>query len=797
MDAGVPNRLFRAQDTQLKSRAQPPIESSVRREHCKKNAKGDDEPVRALFDRALRLIALAGVYGALLALVVIAKNATAYPFVFLPTMLVQATVALTAPAFLLLAWRQPAFRPRRSWLSMAVAAYFVALSLSCVFAFNRHRSFWGSQDRMGGLSSLAYFLVWYVMASSLLRTWRDWRRILHWQATLGFFVSLTALRELGDPSIDRIYGVLGNPIYCATYEVFIVGILALLWVRTRSWALRSLYAVAAIFSLVTLVFTGSRGPMLGLVSGLVVASLVWTVAGRHWRFLVSTMGALLLASAGYVSVVRMGPSWNYLHLFSKSSDEMRPMIWSIALAGFRSRPLLGWGPDNFEAVFDAHFLPRIICNGTYDSWTDIAHSLLFEHLSTTGALGTLAFAAICVALALTLRRAFRQGWLDARAFYVLLGLSTAYLVQGQFITDSPSSHSMLFLLLAVGCAAGFPEFAAKPMPTAQPMAARPAGLTPLAMVALQAGGFLLAWHGSILPALASHASLQTITALKQGGCGAMLENARRVASIATPWSEDQLTVVAYTLRDFAKEDKLQSCPEWRDLYHVAQQKAVAVYAGQPQHFRFRGVMPALAFMLGIKSNDPELVNEAQKLYEALIADSPKRQLYRYRFASLLVETGRVKAGGDQLAQAVAADPEMGESLWRLGVFRWHYENQTQIATKMLIQAADGMCHHWLSSAEDARLLARAFLVQGDLAGLRSMARRMEELPPEYERPASTYLEIARYQEQAGLLAERDQMLRTAAVRDATVSTRLAPLLDGRAGTMAEAERLVALAATNP
>jgi O-antigen ligase len=762
----------------------------------KKKAEGADEPVRALFDCALRLIALAGIYGALLAFVVVVKDATAYPFVFFPMMLVQATVALTVPAFLLLAWRQPAFRPRRSWLSMALGAYFVALSLSCVFAFNRHRSFWGSQDRMGGLSSLAYFLVWYVMATSLLRTWRDWRRILHWQVALGFFVSLAALRDLGDPNIDRISGVLGNPIYCATYEVFIVGILALLWVRTRSTALRSLYAACAIASLVTLVLTGSRGPLLGLVSGAIVVSLVWTIAGRHWRFLVATLGALLLAGGGYVLAVRMGPSWTHVqHLFIKNTDEMRPMIWSIALAGFRSHPLLGWGPDNYEAVFDAHFLPRIICNGTYDSWTDIAHSLLFEHLSTTGALGTLAFAAVGVAFAMSLLRAFRQGWIEARAFYALLGLFTAYMVQGQFITDSPSSHSMLFLLLAIGCAAGFPEFAAKPMPIAQPMVARHTGLTPLAMVALQAGGFLLAWHGSILPALASHASLQSITALKQGGCGAMLENARRVAAMATPWSEDQLTVVAYTLRDFAKEDKLQSCPQWRDLYHVAQQKAVAVYAGQPQHFRFRGVMPALAFMLGLKSNDSELINEAQRLYEALIADSPKRQLYRYRFASLLVETGRVEAGGDQLAQAVAADPEMGESLWRLGVFRWHYENQTQIATKMIIQAADGMCHHWLSGAEDARLLARAFLVQGDLAGLRSMARRMSELPP--ERPASIHLEIARYQEQAGLLAERDQMLRTAAVQDATVSTRLAPLFDGRVGTIAEAEALISLAATNP
>jgi O-antigen ligase len=763
-----------------------------RRSDKKTKAEDVHGPVGSLFDRALRLVALAGIYGGLLALVAAAKDATVYPYIFFTTILLQATIALTVPAFLLLAWRQPAFRPRRAWLSMALGAYFVALSLSCVFAFNRHRAFWGSQDRMGGLFSLAFFFVWYVMATSLLRTWRDWRRILHWQVVLGIFVALSALRDVGDPNIDRISGVLGNPIYCATYQVFIIGILALLWVRARSSALRVLYAVGAILSLVTIVLTSSRGALLGLVSGALVVTLAWTVTGRHWRFLIATVGSLLLASIGYLWVVRIGPSWpnhpGLQHLFMKSSDDLRPMIWSMAFAGFRSRPLFGWGLDNYEAVFDAHFLPRSICHGGYGEWTDIAHSLLFEHLSTTGALGTFAFAVVWVVLALSLRHAFRQRWIEAQTFYVLLGLSAAYLVQGQFITDSPSSHAMLFLLLAVGCAAGFPEFAAKSMPLVKPMVARPVGLAPLAMAALQAGGVLLAWHGSLMPALVSHKNLQSVVALSRGGCGAMLENVRHVAAMATPWSEDQVTIVSHTLREFAKEDKLQSCPQWRDLYEIVRQKAVAAYAGHPEHFRFRGVMPALAYMLGLRARDPALIIESQQLYEALIAGSPKRQLYRYRFAELLADTGRIEASDDQLVQAVAADPEMGESLWRLGAFRWQHENQAQIGSKMIIEAANGICRHPLSNSGEVSLLAQAYLLQGDRAGLRSMERWISELPAA-DQPASTYLEIARFQEQAGLLAERDQMLRIAAVRDVSVRARLASLFDGRVKTIAEAEGL--------
>ena len=767
----------------------------------KRKAECAPGPVRPLFDEALRRIAIAGIYAGLLAPLVAVKGVTENPFTFLTTLFLQATIALTVPAFLLLAWRQPAFRPRRAWLSIALVAYFAALALSCVFAFNRYRAFWGAQNRMGGLFSLAHFFVWYVMATSLLRTWRDWRRLFHWEVALGFFAALGALFELRDPNVYRISGVFGNPIPCGGYQLLILGILALLWMRSRSAGLRTVYAVCALVSLVTLVFTGSRGPLLGLASGLTVVAIVWAATGRHWRWLVAMLGVLLVAGVGYAGMVRMQPSWpqhpGLQHLFSKNTNELRPIIWSTALAGFRDHPLIGWGPDNFEAISDVHFQPRYTCAGAYTELIDTAHSLLFEHLAATGMVGTLAFAAVWVALVLSLWRAYRQRWLEARAFGMLLGLSAAYLVQGQFMTDGPSSHSMLFLLLAVTCAAGFPDFAAEASPKDHAWAIRSAGPAALAMAALQTGGVLLAWQCSVVPVLASYSSLQAIDALKQGGCGAMLESVRRTAAIATPWSEDQFTVVSKVLSEIVNQDKLEVCPQWRSLYDLARQKGVVSYAGRPEHFRFSGALPSLAHILGLKSHDPSLLSEAQQLYEALIEGSPQRQLYHYRLAELFTETTRIEAAGDQLMQAFNADPEIGESTWRLGVFHWRYGNQAELGSRMVVQSVNGTCPRGLSGSGEAILLARAFLLQGDLEGLRSMELRLAQLPPEYLRSASVYLEVARLQEQAGLLAERDRMVRAAAARDAALSARLAPLIEGRLRTIAEAEGVAALAATTP
>jgi tetratricopeptide (TPR) repeat protein len=277
----------------------------------------------------------------------------------------------------------------------------------------------------------------------------------------------------------------------------------------------------------------------------------------------------------------------------------------------------------------------------------------------------------------------------------------------------------------------------------------------------------------------------------------MLESVRRRATMATPWSEEQFTVVAEVLREVVHQDKLELCPQWRSLYDLARQKGLMSYAGRPEHFRFSGALPSLARILGLKSRDPQLLSEAQQLYEALIAGSPQRQLYHYRLAELFTETNRIEAAGDQLMQAFNADPEIGESTWRLGEFRWRYGNQAELASKMVVQSVNGACPRGLSSLGEAILLARAFLRQGDLEGLRSMELRIAQLPPQDQRSASLYLDIARLQEQAGLLAERDRMLGAAAARDATISARFAPLVDGRLQTIAEAEGVAALATRTP
>jgi O-antigen ligase len=53
---------------------------------------------------------------------------------------------------------------------------------------------------------------------------------------------------------------------------------------------------------------------------------------------------------------------------------------------------LGWGAENFSAVFDKHLDTRHFVPGqNSETWFDRAHSVVFDYLAETGALGFLSY----------------------------------------------------------------------------------------------------------------------------------------------------------------------------------------------------------------------------------------------------------------------------------------------------------------------------------------------------------------------------------------------------------------------
>ena len=346
----------------------------------------------------------------------------------------------------------------------ALVAFLTAASLSAVFSPAPTHSFFGDFERMGGVWAWLHLVLFFL----LLRTLRDedWRWVLNGALVIGLFVSgstiaersqLALLSHFPDGFVYASSSPLGNSGLLAAYLMMNVALAG--YLAFTSDRFRLLYLSAAGFVLLAVVYADNRSTVLGLVLGALVGGLLFAVLGtwsrKKWIGPVITV-ALAAVVAGISVGVRTFPAsavsrhvptvlWRLAETNRVSGEASRTMQWRAAIDGFKDRPLLGYGMENHNLVWSAHFDPDI-----YKIDTDIfdrTHNQFLETLATTGLVGSAAFVAIWLAIGVTLGRAYRAGRLSAASLAVLSGLQVAYLIY-LFFWFVDLNATMLWVLIA-------------------------------------------------------------------------------------------------------------------------------------------------------------------------------------------------------------------------------------------------------------------------------------------------------------------------------------------------------------
>ena len=224
--------------------------------------------------KLFKAICLLGVDGGLL-LPLVFITVVIFPFVFSKLIFFQVLVGLTFPAYLALVWMEPSYRPKKHVLFFAILAYFVAIGLSVVFAVDPYRAWWGNQERMNGLFTLLHFLAWLTMTVGIVKTWEQWKTLLHYQVGLSEIMAIVAILQKINPNLllfpagPRVGGLLDNPIYMAAYQIFNFFFLALLFWKNpnRNW--RVAYGLILVVDIIAFILAQSRGALMGLAAGIV------------------------------------------------------------------------------------------------------------------------------------------------------------------------------------------------------------------------------------------------------------------------------------------------------------------------------------------------------------------------------------------------------------------------------------------------------------------------------------------------------------------------------------------------
>ena len=368
-------------------------------------------------------------------------------------------------------------------LAIAVSAFVFIFVLAGFAGINPGASFWSNFERGEGSFLLLHFYVYFLLLLRFMKNENDWRRFftaVMVSGSLAVFYGVAAgLGISGFAGVsgfcERFAGSLGNPAYLGTFLIFMIFYAAYLLVsgdwRKKSW--RGWKAPVLIFLIiyffVFLLFSQTRGALLGLGTGIIAALfyLVAVLPSRKWRWILFGAAAALLVAGAvgvyYRQYIDLAP-WcaggggnRILDVsFEGETINTRFALWRQSIEMWKERPILGWGPENFAAAFEKYYNP------VHTVWFDRAHNIFFDYLVMTGGLGLLSFISIFVVYywkfflrnsksQITNNKQIPNSKSEIQNNIInalLFALPIAYLVQGLVLFDVLPIYINLFLFLA-------------------------------------------------------------------------------------------------------------------------------------------------------------------------------------------------------------------------------------------------------------------------------------------------------------------------------------------------------------
>lgn len=403
-------------------------------------------------------------FGLLLVLFVpfIIANYQLFPFITGKGFTFRIGVEVLLALWVVLFLRNKAYMPRFSWIMGSLLIFTGIIGIADAFGLNPYKSFWSNYERMEGYISILHLLAYFFIASSILNSEKRWNVFLNTSVVSSVIMAIYGLLQLaGKFAINqggvRVDGTFGNATYLAVFMLINVFISLFLLFRAKGeniWLKRSAYIVAIIFQTIILYNTATRGAILGLIGGALVTAVLIALFGKNWpgfrKTAIIGLVGILVVIGGFFAVRNtqfVQESKTLSRFATLSVEELktqgRRYVWPMAIQGFKERPILGWGQENFSYVFNKYYDPRMY---NQEPWFDRTHNIFLDWLIVGGILGLLGYLSIYFFLLWYAWRGKHQlSFIDKS---ILTGLIAGYFFQNLFVFDNLISYIYFFSILA-------------------------------------------------------------------------------------------------------------------------------------------------------------------------------------------------------------------------------------------------------------------------------------------------------------------------------------------------------------
>ena len=416
-----------------------------------------------VLSKYLKRVIVIGLFAAAIITPFYVSTAMFFPYITGKNFLFRIVVEMIFALWLILALSDARARPKSSPVLWAAVATLSALILSTIFGVDPYRSFWSNFERMEGLISHLHLAAYFLVLASVFKTEIEWRRFLYAVSASGAVMAVYGyLQAFGITAISvqsglRVDGSFGNASYMAVFMLFNVFIAVYLFATEKKNWLKAVFAAMVILGAPVVFLTATRGAILGLVGGFIVLAVLLAVLMKDKAIRTAAisvvLGVIILISGFLLAQNREFVAKNYVLsrfanlTFAERTIQSRFTIWGMSFEGFKERPILGWGLDNYNQIFNKYYQPSLWLQ---EPWFDRSHNIVFDWLASSGILGLLAYLSMWASALYVL---WKKYFLDASREKLVLAAVTssllaAYFFHNFFVFDNIISYILFFTILA-------------------------------------------------------------------------------------------------------------------------------------------------------------------------------------------------------------------------------------------------------------------------------------------------------------------------------------------------------------
>lgn len=629
-----------------------------------------------------------------------------FPFITGKNFAFRILVEVLLGLYIILALREPKYRPRASWLLWAAGAFVVWVGITTVTSVDSVKSFWSNFERMEGYITVLHLFVYFVIAGAVVSAEKWWDRFFNVSVASSVLMACYAMLQvmgvfaISSQSGARADTTFGNAIYLAVFMLFNFFITLYLLIRVSHkekpvvW-LQSVYGVALVLQFAALFFTQTRGSILGLLGGLLIAGIYIAVRAQapEWRTLrrmtwygLGVLAILVLGFFALKNTALIQSSQTLSRLASLSltdrTTQARVQIWTMAYRGFEEKPILGWGAENFSFVFNKYYESSMY---NQEQWFDRAHNQFLDWLIAGGLPAFVLYLSLFI-LAAWLIVTSRVLSVPEQA--VFLGLLAGYAFNNLIVFGDLISSVYFFTILAF-----VHGFAKRELPGSMALS------KPLSdhavMIAMPVVGVVLLCAVWMLNAPGIARARNIIAAVTtqvpapdgKGGIMAAPKNPTQnieefKVALASPWPGTPLgrQEVIEQLMQFANAAARSAAIDpavKKEIFALAESSGLALLAERPNDARLELFVSSLYETFG-------QYPQAQQYITQALEHSPKKQQLMFQLGVIRLNSGDTTGAIAILKQAFDAEPAYQDAriLYASGLF---YTNNKAVADALLVE----------------------------------------------------------------------------------------------------------------